>query len=97
MGEQDICKEQKSAASSRVPQAMRKIDQRGIIDVLSIYSQSGHASAFVSFLRSLTRAMKYSADGSRGREEWRSSNLHLVLFCPSRPRSRLEERDINLE
>lgn len=47
--------------------------------------------------RSLTRAMKYSADGSRGREEWRSSNLHLVLFHPSRPRSRLEECDINPE
>lgn len=48
-------------------------------------------------LRSLTRAMKYSADGSRGREEWRSSNLHLVLFHPSRPRSRLEECHINPE
>lgn len=76
---------------------MRRIDQRGITDVLSIYSQSVHASAFVFFPRSLTRAMKYSADGSRGREEWRLSNLHLVLFCPSRPRSPLEECDINLE
>lgn len=98
MGEKGICEERESAASYRSFPKRWERWMRGALWMfcLSIVNLCMRVRLFFS-PRSLTRAMKYSADGSRGREEWRSSNLHLVLFHPSRPRSRLEECHINPE